>query len=603
MKTRTILLIFLFVALALGGVFFLSKKIVVDKKEEVDTRTKIVNPKLPDGAVTEKEEESVFEEDTYKSFVPLQVGETLISTLIFDVNNDGYDDEVVALKTTDSPYLCLVAGILNPDTGEYERMTPLKTPFKSTKTFSYTGMDVIGNHKNCLIYQGIDEHENYVMDIFLYMDSNAYRKTKVHSTESAMEAAKMAVNGEKSTGTGATGVSNVDNKSSNSGSSNGTGVSNKTVGSGSSLAGAVKSASASRKGELVNIGSFSCDGTIFIQQVERDKGYELGQADGESYSVWIYKSEEDSGTSSGVANQIQQEYKWNPVSETFEFAREIKITGNRLAAKELSRIQDGTVETFAHFLNGLWYKTSNPDGIIRYLYFDYDADEIILLKSDTEEVYNWENSRVYHNGAYLTAVNSDISNLRRRFDIGLINVDEIRLHVQDYLNLLIKESNMWDGHYKKMNLQSTGFEKKEEEPEVVKYYEELKKGPSWNSADMNTNISFSDHKYSLKDVDSSENGVYITLPVGEYNVIQFRSDSPESMLNEAYSMSFGTKTVTETRRRKTVETEVPDYDTIIFTPVVISYNDCTAIEGHAFTFVREVEKPEEETEESEKKED
>ena len=530
MKSKTVSLIFIFVALILGGVFFISRKNISHKKEDINTRAKIVTPKTAESVVAEAEaSESGIENESYETFVPLVPGETLISTYVIDINNDGYDDEVIAVRTATSPYLTLVPAIITPDSGNYTRLNPIVTEFTNTRTFSYSGMDVIGNHKNSLIYQGVDDNGNYIMKIFLYKGDNSV----------------------------------------------------------ASMHGGRKPAGNVEKGELVNIGDFSCDGTIFIQQVERSESYELSLSRGESFSVWVYKSENsDKKASSGVENQIQQEYKWNPNSGRYELAREIKVTANRLAAKELSRIQDGTVETFAYFLDGLWSKTSNTDGNIRYMYFDYEAKEIILLKDDTEEVYLWEDSKLRHNGMYVSAINADITNLRRRFNVGLVNVDEIYVSLQDYINLLIKENNMWEGNYKKMNLQSSIFSRKKEAEPVDQYITELKKGPLWISSDMNTRISFSDYNYKLEEHNIVENGIYTIMNVGENNIIQFRADNSASLMSEVYSMKFGTKTITETGKNTNIEKVIPDHDTVILSPVKISANDCFPIDGNSLTFVR-----------------
>ena len=196
-----------------------------------------------------------------------------------------------------SQNLWLVPSLIDQETGIYKRLDPIPTEFTRTRTFSYSGMDLTGDHKTSLIYQGVKDDGNYVMEIFMYKKE---------------------------------------------GSLNG----------------------------MVNIGDFTCDGTIFIQQTERSESYELSMSKGESFSVWVYKSEGqgDSKASNGQ-NQIQEEYKWNSSTQKYELAQTIKVTAGRLAAKELSRIQDGTVETFAAFLEGLWYKTSKSDGNIRYLYF------------------------------------------------------------------------------------------------------------------------------------------------------------------------------------------------------------------------------------------
>jgi len=520
MKSKTITVIFILIAVFLILFFCFSGKFI-NKNDSFFIRAKIITPKTSEVVESEADKISVpGEVEKYETFVPLLAGETLISTLTVDLNNDGYDDEVIVVRKNTSPYLWIIPGIYDFETGEYTRMEPIQTSFTRTRTFSYSAMDIIGDHKNALIYQGIDDDGNYLMKIFLY-------KTRLFGDS-----------------------------------------------------------------ELVNIGDFVSDGTVFIQQTERSESYELGVSKGASYSVWIYKSEElteeqQAATKKNVGlNQIQQEYVWNPLSEKYELKQEIKVTASRLVAKELSRIQDGTVESFANFLNGLWYKTSNADGKIRYFYFNYNTKEIIHLFSDTQEVYQWENSKLRHNGIYLTTVNADIVNLHRRFDISLTNVDEIRITVRDDINLIIKESTLWDGLYKKLSIQNSFIEDNTAK-EIDDYEKILKKASNWVSTDGITSIKFTDYKYSLKIAEVLEDGIYSFSKIGADIVLMFRSDSETSLLNDAYSLKFGIKVITETIKRKTVEKTVTDYDTIIFTPVKVTPTDCFATEEKNYTFVRE----------------
>lgn len=517
MKNKTIGIIFGVLAIVLAGSFFLTRKYEV-KKDTSLTRAKIITPKTSD--VTESEADmrgTALELEKYETFVPLLTGETLISTLTVDFSNDGYDDEVIVLKNTRSPYLTVVPGLYIPETGNYERLEAIETKFSRTRAFSYSGMDLRGEHKNSLVYQGIDDDGNYVLKVYIF-----HSDSKTH--------------------------------------------------------------------EMICVGDFSSDGTVFIQQSERPESYALGLAKGESFPIWVYKSEqitgEDGKETTVTQNQIQQEYRWNQTTQRYELSQEIKVTAGRLAAKELSRIQDGTVETFAAFLNGLWYKTSNTEGKIRYLYFDYEAKEIIQLFGDTQEVYEWDDSTVRHNGIWITSVNSDINNLMRRFDISLVGVDEVRLTLRDYVNLLIQENNMWDGNYKKMSSQ-WAFDTTGSKNQLSTYAKELKKDPGWSTADKQITIAFDDYTYTLQNSEITESGIYSLLSIGNYNVIQFRSDGENSFLSNSYVMDFGKKTITEKVKRKTVERVITDYNTIIFSPVKYSPVDCFPADGYTYTFTRE----------------
>lgn len=521
MKNRTIPIIFGVISVVLVGSFFAIKKIGKEKDNSL-TRAKIITPKSSQTKESEAEMQGTsLSLEKYETFVPLLPGETLISTLTFDFNNDGYDDEVIVIKNTRSPFLIIVPGLFDANSGNYERLSPIETNFSRTRAFSYLGIDLVGEHKNSLVYQGIDDDGNYVLKAF-------YFQTKIEKFE--------------------------------------------------------------EKNEFVNIGDFSSDGTVFIQQTERSESYSLGLSNGESFSIWVYKSEipeneNNQNKEISKLNQIQQEFRWNKTTNQYELYQEIKVTAGRVTANALSRIQDGTVETFAKFLNGLWYKTSNSDGNVRYIYFDYASKEIILFITDTQEVYEWEDSKVRHNGIYLTTVNADIINLHRRFDISLVNIDEIRMTIRDDINLIIKETSLWDGQYKKLSSQKSFFNTKEISDLSV-FSQELKKGSSWTTADEQFSISFDDYNYTLQNPDFTETGIYSLCSVGNKSIIQFRSDLEESSLLELYSLDFGQKIVTEQVKRKTVEKLITDYDTIIFSPVKITPTECFPSEGYSFTFIR-----------------
>ena len=79
------------------------------------------------------------------------------------------------------------------------------------------------------------------------------------------------------------------------------------------------------------------------------------------------------------------------------------------------------------------------------------------------------------------------------------------------------------------------------------------------------------------------------MEIGSYNVLALRATSFNTVLNEFYALEFGTKTITETVKKQTIEKTVTDYDTITFTPVKITPTDCFATEGKVYTFTRSSE--------------
>ncbi|MCQ2597223.1 MAG: pallilysin-related adhesin [Treponema sp.] len=503
MKTKLVSVIFVLAVAALGVFFFFFRN-RAESESDISKQAKIINPKFSETVKSESEHsEASFDQESFTSFIPLSGTETLISTLIFDFDNDTYEDQVIVVRKADSSYLWLVIGLYDPATKNYDRVKDIQTNISKTGTFTYSNLDVIGNHTQALIYQGVEDSGDYVMNIF------------------------------RCEGTGLT-------------------------------------------AEIENVGSFASDGTVFIQQTERSESYELAISNGESFSVWVYSSDKKEGEDEkkSATNQIQTEYRWNSFSKKYEFNRSTTVTASRLAARELSRIQDGTIETFAAFMDGLWYKTSNTDNTIRYLSFNYPEKEIIFLNGDTEEVYYWEDSKLRHNGIYLTTTNSIISSLQRRFDIMLVGVDEIRVTVRDDVKMIIGEGSLWDGNYKKI---SSDFSFSQNVKTVP--FSQKVTSKKWVSSDGLMSLVFDGYNYSVTSGIDSEKGIFSIFSVDKDNVLQLRTTEGWSDFGTDYSLSFGTKVITETVKRKTVEKIVTDEDALILTPVKVTPKECYPTDG------------------------
>ena len=445
------------------------------------------------------------------SFVPLQPNETLISTLTLDFDGDTFDDQIVAVRREGVSNLVLLVGMYNPENNSYTRTAEITTTVSRVRTFSYTGIDMTGDHKTELVYQGVEENGSSVMDIYMC------RRKPGHF-------------------------------------------------------------------ELVQIGSFESDGTIFIQQSDRSESYELSQSKGESFPVWIYSSARDeSGGDNANLSQLQTEYEWNESEQKYVQTKQVRVTGSRIAAKELARIQDGTVETFADFLNGLWYKTSNEDGGIRYVFFDYPDREIIFLYEDTEEVYAWDDSNLRRSGIYLSATNSSITNMQRRLDLSLVGIDEVHVHIIDDVRMIIKENNLWDGSYRKMTKQSS-FGTETKTVTATDYSAELEKGPSWTT-DNNMRISFKGGAYTLAGDSVKDSGLYAAESAAGRFIIQFRSEQSQKVLGDSYEMTFETVKIPATGKHK-ADTQT-DYNTLHLSPVRLSPDTVYPVEGRPLTLTRD----------------
>lgn len=499
--------------LFLTATFFVVNKYLTSRETSV-TRAKVITPKNADSAKDSENLENIESQiEKFDTLITLKPTETLISSISVDLNADNYDDEVAVIRKPSEKNFIIVPAIYNPETIEYERLKEVPTKTSSTKIFSLNGIDVTGDHQNALIYQGVNDNENMIMQIFL--------------------------------------CENIEGEL-----------------------------------ELVNIGDFESDGTIFIQQTERSDAYQLSLQKGESFSVWVYKTDvvenaKQKDNSNGL-NQIQQEYKWNAFNKRYELDRELKVAASRLEAAELSKVQDGTVESFADFLDGLWYKTSNTGTSLRYFFFDYKNNEIIQVLGDVQEIYNWEVSRLRHNGIYISTVNSSIANLHRKIDIGLLGVDQIRITTWDDVNLVIKQDDMWNGTYKRLPVTSA-YEDQVEVEKSIFQTEMEKQTCVWAAENAELVISFKDSVYLLRANDEEESGIYSFVQAGTHNIIQFRSNKDVSVLQDAYELSFGTKTEVKNKKEKIVT----DYDSLTMTPVNFTPLDCFSADGNILTLTRQ----------------
>ena len=473
---RLIPVIFVLTGAALALLFFSRNLFVVDKSI---SRAKVVVP-IVGNPESEQKSSDYSDGLEHTSFIQLSNGETLVGTLEMDIDGDGADDQINMVKTTSSPYIVLIVGLYDSKTGTYTRSNYLATQITQMKTFACTSMDVIGNHKNSLVYQGVTDSGNVVLKIF-------------------------------------------------------EGTRNKN-------------------GEFVlkPIGDFEADGTIFIQQTPRPESYELSQSRGASFPVWVYTSDtKNLGSDSTQLDQIQTMYEWSEDTHSYVATRTLRVSGNRVAAKELARIQDGTVATFGKFLEGLWYKTENTGSNIRYISFDYANSEIIFEYEDSEEVYSWLKSTLRRNGIYFSAVNKSIENLQRRFDISLVSTDEIKIKLQDDVRMLINESTQWDGNYKKFTAREP--ERADATPQA-ECIARLIEQENWEAND-HTILKFSETNYVATGKTSYDSGRFTTNEITGSTLIQFRSAHELPFFKENYLPSFQSE---------------KDRDTILLNPVVIS---------------------------------
>ncbi|QTQ14749.1 pallilysin-related adhesin [Treponema parvum] len=443
------------------------------------------------------------------SFIPLNSDETLVSILTLDIDNDMRDDQINLVQKLTKPYLYLLIGLYNPGTGAYERTAELETPITQIHSFSYACIDVLGDHRPVLVYQGVTDDGISVLQI--------YRIRKGRNRVAVLE----------------------------------------------------------------NIGDFRSDGSIFVQQQPRDQAYELSQVNAAPFPIIVYGSDPESAGDGH--EQFQIKYEWKAQQNKFVQTERIRLSDSRIAANELAKIRDGTVKTFANYLKGVWYKTSDDGKGIRYLFFDPENSEIILQHNDTEEVYTWFESYLSSSGIYLSTENLSISSLHRRYYITLVAADEIRLRIQEDLGMTINEINLWDGNYKKADTKASFGTKAARSQDFIK---DLTSGDDWYSAD-GTKFSFSADTYTASGDSSNEAGKFSILEIDGEPVIMFRPLGERSFLKSAYQLSYKEVVPQAAPSRRTgVPTAVTDRNTIIMHAISLSLKNPAPLKTAPLTLSR-----------------
>ncbi|MDR1747927.1 MAG: pallilysin-related adhesin, partial [Spirochaetaceae bacterium] len=241
-------------------------------------------------------------------------------------------------------------------------------------------------------------------------------------------------------------------------------------------------------------------------------------------------------------------------------------------ATALARIQDGTVETFESFLNGLWYKLT-PTGEPQYLFFNPEEKELVLLVNNTQEVYDWASSVLRRNGIYLATSNKSITTLKKRFDITLTALDEIKLKINEDVQMKISADSTWDGDYRKIGkaVMPSGENRSWEEFAAALQ----NSGDVWLSPD-GTELSFTRDRYSVSRHSDEDSGMYTLIRANNIPAIQFRSLRGGKLFENSYRISFP--------EEQGADNSVKEI--LMLRPVKISTHGMESIIGESFVFER-----------------
>ncbi|MFI3257617.1 MAG: pallilysin-related adhesin [Spirochaetales bacterium] len=284
--------------------------------------------------------------------------------------------------------------------------------------------------------------------------------------------------------------------------------------------------------QLELIADLKASGSIFIDQAIRGSSYAFDTNNGDSFPIWIYTA--DPNAVAGSLDQLHIMYDWDSTQRGYVQQSQELIPGRTVNIQELAKIQDGTEETFAGFLDGLWMSTSYSSDNMPFLFFDYENQEIVFLQNDTTESYIWQRSILRTNGILIYMTNKTIANLLRRVDISLVSVNEIRIRITDELNMPIESTSVWDGNYVKHTEHHTA----RQAHDTVSYIADILQSTAdvrWQS-DMGYDVSFSQTAYTAQNATVMQTGVFRIFQMHNQALIQFKSPDTHALLSGFYGI-------------------------------------------------------------------
>lgn len=321
------------------------------------------------------------------------------------------------------------------------------------------------------------------------------------------------------------------------------------------------------------VADLKSDGTIYVQ-------HESGADEEPVTSFMVYSSVSESGKS---AEQVSTKWQWSEKSGRFVAGAQTKIQGGNLIANELGNLQNLTVPVFAAYLDGLWYKAENKSNVVRYIFFDSESKQIIFLRGDEEEVYNWDTSTLHYRGIDIFTTNFEITNLQRNVSINLVDSEAIRVAAHDDVSMVITEENVWNGTYKKLKFSDYYAQTEKDDMRSPAYIENLEQGAGWRASD-GTMVSFSGGRYSVKEPSGMESGEYVPLQVRGQTFIQFRclqQVGAEAFLSGVFLVS-SAKTIDDSSST--------DDNRVLFQPYVLNLDDAYPSDKRAVLLTRMEEK-------------
>ncbi len=200
--------------------------------------------------------------------------------------------------------------------------------------------------------------------------------------------------------------------------------------------------------------------SVTIEETERPESYKLGQTNAETWPVTVYHRDPES---ENYLDQIRETWVWNFTRKTYEQVLTERIPGAQIERQLVTRILDGTVETFQRYLEGIWYKASSDPRApgAQFVIFDPRENTLSFFRDNVMEPYQWEDSHATRYGIFIGSRSSAVKTLRRLIDVELTGHETVSIRIFQDIRLKADVTEQWNGSYKKMNPEMASSFRKE----------------------------------------------------------------------------------------------------------------------------------------------
>ncbi len=190
--------------------------------------------------------------------------------------------------------------------------------------------------------------------------------------------------------------------------------------------------------------------SVIIEETERPESYKLGQTNAETWPVTVYHRDPES---ENFLDQIRETWEWNFTRKAYERVLVERIPGAQIERQLVTRILDGTVETFQRYLEGIWYRASADPRApgSQFVIFDPREKTLSFFSDNVMEPYQWEDSHPTRYGIFIGSRSSAVKTLRRLIDVELTGHETVSLRIFQDIRLKADVTEQWNGTYRKMN--------------------------------------------------------------------------------------------------------------------------------------------------------